>query len=73
MPLLQVNGILRLYAIGDWYIPCYGQDHICIKQFEREFKQGIWDMTNLYGRHYFAESSTPEQIAAGLKPHTVAS
>lgn len=68
---VQANGTIRVYAIGDWYVPCYGQDHICVKQFERESKEGIWDMTNLYGRHYYAEGSMPEQIEAGLQPHFV--
>jgi len=69
---LQANGTVRVYAIGEWFIPCYGQDHICVRQYEKEMKEGIWDMTNLYGRHFFAESSTPGQIAAQLQPHTVA-
>jgi len=68
----QASGTVRVYAVGDWFIPCYGTDHICNKQFEKETKEGIWDMTNVYGRHYFAESSTPAQIANQLKPHTVA-
>lgn len=67
----QANGTIRVYAVGDWYVPCYGQDHICVKQFERETKEGIWDMTNVYGRHYFAEGSMPAQIEAGLQPHIV--
>lgn len=68
----QANGTVRVYAIGEWFIPCYGSDHICNKQYEKETKEGIWDMTNLYGRHYFSESSMPAQIALQLQPHTVA-
>lgn len=55
----QANGIVRIYAIGEWYVPCYGMDHICNRQFEKEHAEGIWDMTNLYGRHLFAELPRP--------------
>ena len=58
-----------MYAIGEWYFPCYGVDHICQQQLNKELAEGIWDMTNLYGRHYFSE--LPRPLEAQLADHYV--
>ena len=57
--MLQANGSIKVYALGEWYFPCYGVDHICQRQFEKEYAEGIWDLTDIYGRHHFAELPSP--------------
>ena len=69
---MQAEGtVVKIYPIGEWFVPCYGMDVICIKRFEREKEAGTWDMSSLYGRHYFSESADKSKIEAGLQPHNV--
>ncbi len=44
-----------IYA-GEFFMPCWYEDMVCLKQYELGVAAGTWDMSNITGRHWFAGS-----------------
>ena len=55
--MMQVDDTLvKIYSIGQFFVPCWGADLVCTRHFEKSKAAGNWDMADLVGRHWFAGS-----------------
>merc|ERR1712130_717345 len=50
------NSKVRVYSLGEFYVPCWGADFVCLKRYEKGKAANTWDLTNIVGRHWFAGS-----------------
>lgn len=59
----------RLSSAGEFFVPCWGNDFVCLRRYEAGKKAGTWNMTRLVGRHWFSGSwNKPWLINKELKP-----
>ena len=55
---------------GEFFVPCWGVDLVCMKRYEKELAAGTWDMTDIVGRHWFAGSwNKPWLLNADGRPN----
>ncbi len=44
------NTKVRVYSLGEFYVPCWGADFVCLKRYEKGKAANTWDLTNIVGR-----------------------
>ena len=67
------SALSRQLCTGEFFVPCWGNDFVCLRRFEAGKKAGTWNMTRLVGRHWFSGSwNKPWLLNKELKPASVA-
>jgi len=53
--------------VGEFYMPCWYEDHACFNQYERGMAAGTWDLTNTVVSPHFRPSAI-RQALPKVKP-----